>query len=99
MFANISEQLKVAFHNGDYANAANSDSSEAAPELRCAMQIKVFEGHRVELVEEAANYWLKAHPMIEVLKIEPTFPGSSVSTERRGDASLRAQICPHDLVS
>ena len=39
-----------------------------------AMQIKVFEGHRVELVEEAANHWLKAHPTIEVLKIEPTFP-------------------------
>ncbi len=38
------------------------------------MQIKVFEGHRVELVEEAANHWLKAHPTIEVLKIEPTFP-------------------------
>jgi hypothetical protein len=41
---------------------------------RCAMQIKVFEGHRVELVEEAVNHWLKAHPTIEVLKIEPTFP-------------------------
>jgi hypothetical protein len=38
------------------------------------MQIKLFEGHRVEMVEDAANDWLDAHPTIEVLKIEPTFP-------------------------
>jgi ABC-type uncharacterized transport system substrate-binding protein len=34
-----------------------------------AMQIKVFEGHRVELIEEAANHWLKAHGRAEALYV------------------------------
>jgi hypothetical protein len=68
--------LTLALDNDDYANAASDRASGSGPRATggAAMQIKVFEGHRVELVEEAANHWLEAHPTIEVLKIDPTFP-------------------------